>query len=173
MQCQHVRFEPCEPWGQRLVTFSFFCARCIRWPGFVLIRVTCRCVIDVMLLGWVCCTRLIRTLVTVCLRASICFCSSSTYPSCGRSSFIGVWSIKVYDVPICKVFPVGPGLYVEWPSLHRVWYRNAAWVQGCSQPLIASSSRVFFSFPWRWCLCGCESNLKETLFSYSGGCCWF
>ena len=33
------------------VTFSFLSVTCIRWPGFVLIRVS-RCVIDLMLLGW-------------------------------------------------------------------------------------------------------------------------
>ena len=39
--------------GQLLnVTFSFFSARCIRWPDFVPISVSCRCVI--------------RTLITVC-----------------------------------------------------------------------------------------------------------
>ena len=46
--------------GQLLnVTFSFLNARCIPWPGFVLIRVSCRCVIDVVWLGLVCCTRLL------------------------------------------------------------------------------------------------------------------
>ena len=30
--------------------FSFSSARCIRWPGFALIRLSCRCVINVMLL---------------------------------------------------------------------------------------------------------------------------
>ena len=38
--------------GQLLnVTFSFSSARCIRWPGFVLIRVSWLFVIDVVLLG--------------------------------------------------------------------------------------------------------------------------
>ena len=48
------------------VTFSFLSARCNRWPGFVPIRVYCRCVIDVVWLGLVCSTRLMRTLNTVC-----------------------------------------------------------------------------------------------------------
>ena len=48
------------------VTFSFLSARCIRWPGFVLIRVSYRCVIDVVRLCLVCCKRLIRPLITVC-----------------------------------------------------------------------------------------------------------
>ena len=54
-------------WGSLLnVIFSFLIAMCIQWPGFVLIRVSCRCVIDVELLGLVCCTRLMRTLITLC-----------------------------------------------------------------------------------------------------------
>ena len=59
--------EYCFPmWGHLLnVTFSFLSARCIRWPVFVPIRVSCRCVIDVVWLGLVCSTRLIRTLTTV------------------------------------------------------------------------------------------------------------
>ena len=76
------------------VTFSFLSPSYIQWPGFALIRVSFLCVIDVMWLGLVCCTRLIRTLITVD-RASICFYWSSTYSSFGRSSSIGVWSIKV------------------------------------------------------------------------------
>ena len=48
------------------VIFSFLSARYIQWPGFPLVRVSCRCVIDVMLLGYICCTRLMRTLITVC-----------------------------------------------------------------------------------------------------------
>ena len=43
--------------GQLLnVIFNFLSAKCIRWPGVALIRVSCRCVIDVELLGFVCCT---------------------------------------------------------------------------------------------------------------------
>ena len=56
--------------GGRLlnVTFSFIRARFrIRRPGIVPIRVSCRCVIDVVWLGLVCCPRLIRTLITVWL----------------------------------------------------------------------------------------------------------
>ena len=48
------------------VIYSFSSVGCIRWPGFALIGVSCRCVIDVMLLHCVCCTRLIRTLI-ICL----------------------------------------------------------------------------------------------------------
>ena len=47
------------------VTFCFSSARCIRWPGFDLIKVSSFCVVDVMLLDCVCCTKLIRTLITL------------------------------------------------------------------------------------------------------------
>ena len=70
--------------GQLLnVTFSFLSAMCIRWPGFVPIKVSCRCVIGVVWLGLVCCTRLIRTLIIVC-SARVRLYQSSTYPSCGH-----------------------------------------------------------------------------------------
>ena len=53
-------------WGLLLnVIFSFSIARCIRSPGFAIIRISCRFVIDVMLLHCVCCTRLIRTRIVV------------------------------------------------------------------------------------------------------------
>ena len=67
-------------WGQLLnVIFSFSSAWCIRWPGFALIRLSCRCVIDVILLHCVCCRRLIRPTIIVCLESFyICFCCSST-----------------------------------------------------------------------------------------------
>ena len=58
----------CSPvWGSAAVCHLQLLKRqgCIRWPGFVPIRVSC-CVIDGMWLGLVCCTRLIRTLITVC-----------------------------------------------------------------------------------------------------------
>ena len=48
------------------VVFCFSSVRCIRLPGFALIRLSYRCVIDVMLLHCVCCTMLIRTLIIVC-----------------------------------------------------------------------------------------------------------
>ena len=48
------------------VSFCFLSTRCIRWPDLALIRLSCRCVIDVMLLHCVCCTRLIRIRIIVC-----------------------------------------------------------------------------------------------------------
>ena len=45
--------EYCSQSGGQLlnVTFSFLSTKCNRWTGFVLIRVSSRCVIDVMLKG--------------------------------------------------------------------------------------------------------------------------
>ena len=45
------------------VTFSLSSARCVQWPGFALIRVSCH---YVMLLDCVCCKRLICTRLTFC-----------------------------------------------------------------------------------------------------------
>ena len=60
-------FEYCSPvWWSAAECHLHLSARCIRWPGFALIRLSCRCVIDVMLLYCVYCTRLIRTLIIVC-----------------------------------------------------------------------------------------------------------
>ena len=63
-----VSFNIVLRYGDRLpnVTFSFLSARCFRWPGFVAIRVSCNCVIDVVWLGLVCWTKLIQTLITIC-----------------------------------------------------------------------------------------------------------
>ena len=54
--------------GGRLlnITFCFSSLRCIRWSDFVPIRVSCLCVIDVLLLGWIWFARLILTRITVC-----------------------------------------------------------------------------------------------------------
>ena len=59
------------------------------------IRFSCRCVIDVMLLHCVCCTRLIRTLIIVCSVSFHLLLPEFDIPSCGCSSFIRIWSIKV------------------------------------------------------------------------------
>ena len=47
------------------IIFRFSIARCIRWPGIVLITVSCRCVIDVMVLHCICCIWLIWTRIIV------------------------------------------------------------------------------------------------------------
>ena len=81
------------------VTFSFLSARCIGWPGFALINLYCRCVIDVMLLSYECFTRFNRTRITVCSASFHPLLPEFDIPSCGRLPSIGVWSIKVYTSP--------------------------------------------------------------------------
>ena len=60
------------------------------------------------------------------------------HPELRPSSSIGVWRIKVLNVPFCKVFPAGPGWNVECPSIDCVWHWNAISGLGCSQPLVAA-----------------------------------
>ena len=96
----------CE--GQLLnVIFSFLSARCIRWPYFALIRVSCRCVIDVVLLGIVCCTRLMRSQITVC-SASSSACTRVQHSRAANSKYQSV------ERPDFKL-ECGPGSNVELP----------------------------------------------------------
>ena len=64
--------EHCFPvWGSAPEChLQLMSATCIRWPSSVPIRVSCRCVIDVVWLGLVWCTILNRTKITVYL---VCF----------------------------------------------------------------------------------------------------
>ena len=103
-------------WGQMPnVTFSVSSAGCIQWPGTELTRVSCRCVIYDMLQGNACCARLIRTRITVCSISFYQLLPKFDNLSYAGSSSIGVWSIKVENISIGKVFPAGPGSNVEWP----------------------------------------------------------
>ena len=77
------------------VIFSVSSARCIRWPCFALIRLSGRCVIDVMLRQSVCCTKLILTRIIVCSVSFYLLLSEFDIPSCDCNSPIRVWSIKV------------------------------------------------------------------------------
>ena len=105
--------EYCSPvWGSaaechiQLFARQVYSVDLIRW-----LIVSCRCVIDVMLLDCVCWTRLIRTRFIVC---SVSF-----------HLLQPVYDIPyplVFEVSRCRTspfarFPAGPGSYVEWPSL--------------------------------------------------------
>ena len=69
-----------------------------------------------------------------------------------------------------QVFPSGSGSNVEWPSLHRVWDRNAGWVQGYSQPLVDSLSCVYFFRNAD--ACGVAKTIfKQLRFSHLDLCC--
>ena len=119
------------------------------------------------------CTRLIQTLLTVC--------SVSFYLLPLQLDITELqpqlihWSLRYQGVehPNLLGFPAGSGWNVEWPSLNCVWHWHAGWVQEYSQPLVASLSCVFFSFPWCRCLWGRTSIYKQLCFSHLGLCCWF
>ena len=115
-------------WGPLLnVTFGFFSARCIRWPGVAPIRVSRRCVIDVMLLHCVC-----RTSCVCIIQTRISVFSVSVHLLLPELDILESWpqlihwSLNYQDVyvPIFKVFPTGPDPHVERPSLHCVRHRN-------------------------------------------------
>ena len=96
------------------VTFSFLSARCIQLSGFVLIRVSCRCVIDEMLLDRVCFTRLIRTLITVC---SASLLSASTRVRHSPAAAAG--HPLEFEVSRCRM-----SQFAWWflPAKIRIWY---------------------------------------------------
>ena len=80
------------------VIFSFSNGRCIRWTGFALIRLSCRCIINVMLLHRVSCTMLIRTRIIFFFSELPSASARVRYTRdipCPCSSSIRVLSIKV------------------------------------------------------------------------------
>ena len=133
-------------------------ARCTRWPAFVRIGSSCRCVIDVMLLRWVCSTRLLRTLITVCSASFHLLLLE--FAISGLRPLLINWSLKYQGVerPNLQGVSFRPRFEcgMTFPTLCLVPER---WIGSRVQFLIAYPSRVFFSFPWRRCLWGRESNL--------------
>ena len=90
---------------EKINMFSCMCKACLcghlcaRSPGAfgglaLPWSVSCRCIIDVML-RCVSCTRLIRIRIIVCSVIFHLLRQASTYASCGCSTSIRVWSIKV------------------------------------------------------------------------------
>ena len=152
--------EYCRPmWGLLLnVIFSFSSARCIRWLGFALIRVSRCCVIDFMLLHCVCCNRLIRNRIIVCsvsfhlllsdgrsraaawahpLEFEVSRCWTSQYARCFLRAQTRVWNYLPYTV-------FDTGTLDEFKGAVNRWLLPSV---------------VFFNFPWRRFWWGCESNL--------------
>ena len=86
--------------------------------AFVPIRVYYRGVIDVVWLDLVCCTTLIRTLITVGSASFHLLLLEFDIPEL-RPQLIH-WSLKYQGVerPICEVFPAGSESNVGWSSLH-------------------------------------------------------
>ena len=137
--------------GQLLtVTFSFSSDRCIRCPWFAPIKVSCRCVIDVMLLFCVCCTRLILTRITVCSLSFHLFLSECNILEL-RLQLI-LWSLKYQGVerPNFQVFLAVPGWFPYTMLGFRVQSTIAAGASG-----VAKEINKLFNF---YCL---------------GLCCWF
>ena len=160
-------FLGCE--GQLLyVTFSFLSARCVRLQGFALIRVSCHCVIDFMLLECECCARLIQTGIIVYSLSFHMLLPELDLPELSSQTIHWSWSIKM-----CKVFSAGRSSYVEWPSLHSVWHRNIGWVYWISQPFVASISCVVWVFLGAGA-CGVAKVIyKQLCFSHLDLCRWF
>ena len=98
------------------VTFGFSNTRCIRWPGFALIWVSYRWVINIMLRGYVCCTRLIQTRIIACpasfllLLPEFCIpelqalefevprCRTSKFARCFLPTQVWIWNDLPYNV---------------------------------------------------------------------------
>ena len=91
--------EYCSRCGDELlnVTFSFLSASCIRWPGFVSIRVSCS-VIDVAWPGLVCCARLIRSLITACLFSELLYLLLLEFDITELRPQLIHWSLKYQGV---------------------------------------------------------------------------
>ena len=126
-----------------VLIFSFSSVRCIRWPGFDLITVSCRSVSDFILQGFVCYARLIRTRITVCSARFHLLLPEFVNPSSStRVRQLELlpqlihWSLKYQGVKCPKfqcTFPPGPGSNVEWPSYTVLYARTFDVFKGSSQ----------------------------------------
>ena len=99
--------------GQLLdITFSFLRAMRFRWPGFVAIRVSCHCVIDLAWLGVECCSR---------LNSNTNLCLFSELPS----GFTRVRHIRAaaashpleFEVSRCRTFQLARSFQMTFPTL--------------------------------------------------------
>ena len=147
--------------GSRLlnVTFSFLSARCIRWPGFFPIRVSCRCGSDVVWLGLLCCTRFIRTLITGC-SASFHLLLREFHILELRPLLIH-WSLKYQSVERPNLLGLTSRLTFEYgmtfPSLCLTPVR---WMGSMVQSTVGCFSELcFLQFSVVQVLVGCDSNL--------------
>ena len=124
-------------------------------------RVSCRCVIDVMLLGYVCCTGLIESNSNHCFftvlpsastRVSHTLVAAVSHPLEFQNQGAKRPNLQSVSCMSCR-YECGMTVPTLCLTLERwMGFRQA----GCSQSLVASMSCVFFSFPWRRCLWGCD-----------------
>ena len=147
------------------VIFSFSSARCIRWPGFALIRHFCRCAIDVMLLHCECCKRLIRTRIIVCSVSFHLLLSEFDILERRLQPSIRGWCIQVQNIPICKVFSAGSDSCVECLpyTVFNTWTLIVGSREGAVNRWLLPWA-CFSVFPWHRCLLGCVRNLWTFLF---------
>ena len=90
----------------------------------------------------------------------------SVHPS---ASTRAAWSLKEVSRRRSSHFErcFQPSQVRMWNNLQYIVFDTGT-LGGCSQPLVASPSCVFFRFPWRRCLWGCESNLQTILYFLHG-----
>ena len=156
--------------GQLLnLIFSFLSARCPdsgvprcprQVPGFVPFRISCRCVIGVVSLGLVCCTRLIRTLITVCSASFHLLLLESDMPEL-RPQLIH-WSLMYQGVERPNLLGLSCRLMFECGmTFPKLCLTPERWIGSRVQATVGCFPALcFFQFSVaHMCLWGCESNL--------------
>ena len=150
--------------------------RCTQWPGFALIRFSCRCDIGVMLLHCVCCTRLIRTWMIVCsVSFHVLFQAHAFELPC--VSFHVLYSLfSSFHVLRLHPFVIEFEVCMSRKSQFARCFLSAQTRVGNDLPYTVFDSETldgfksavnrwllswvcFSVFPWRRCLWGCVSNL--------------
>ena len=168
--------------GQVLnVTFSFSSARCIRWPGFALIKVSC-CVID-MLLGYIwyyVVQILMLTQNTVCSTSCHLLLQEFGIPwaaaAAHRLEFEVSWSL--YKVSFLQHQFARCFLTAHVRMLNDLHYNvfDTGMLDGFNGAVNSwLLPWVVFSLIFRdACACGVvQAIYKQFCFSYLGLCCWF
>ena len=129
--------------------------------GFVPIRVSCRCVIDVVWLCLVCWTRLIKTLITVCSTSFHLLLLEFDIPEL-RPQLI-YWSLRYQGVERPNLLRLSCRLRFEcgmtFPTLCLTPER---WMGSRVQLTVGRFPELCFLFLWPSCFWGCESILWTT-----------
>ena len=152
--------------------FCFSSAMCIRWPGFALIRLSCRCVIDVMFLHCVCCKRIIWTRIMVCSVSFHLLLSEFDIPRAAAAAHP-----LEFEVSWCKTSQFARRFL---PVLTRVW-NDLPYTVFDTGSLDGFKGAVnhwllpwvcFSVFTWRRCLWGRVSNLLKKCFPIGACAAW-
>ena len=158
--------------GQLLnVTFSFLSARCIRRPGFVPIRVSC-CVINVVWLGLVCCTRLIWTLITFCSASFHLLLLEFDMPEL-RPQLIH-WSLMYEGVERPNLRGLSCRIRLDCGITSTLCLIPECWMDSRVQSTVGCFSKLCLWVCWWAGACGVAKAIyKQLCFSNLGLCCWF